>query len=84
MKLRRKKISTSGTIMTVALVVLIMLPLVIMTIGAFKKNASLIQVPMDLNPFKEKQPPDQRHHRGGDRCGGNHRRVFLRQDPVPF
>ena len=39
--------------MTVALVVLIMLPLVIMTIGAFKKNASLIQVPMDLNPFKD-------------------------------
>lgn len=53
MKLRRKNISTSGTIMTVALVVLIMLPLVIMTIGAFKKNASLIQVPMDLNPFKD-------------------------------
>lgn len=52
MKLRNKKISIFGTVMTFLLVAMVMLPLVIMTIGAFKPNSSLIVVPMDFNPFQ--------------------------------
>lgn len=53
MKLHRKKYSIPSTIGMVIVVCIVMAPLYIMVVGAFKPNLSLIQAPVDLVPFKD-------------------------------
>lgn len=53
MKSHRKKYSIPSTIGMVIVVCIVMAPLYIMVVGAFKPNLSLIQAPVDLVPFKD-------------------------------
>lgn len=47
------KFSIPGTILLICLIAIIVLPFYIMLVGAFKPNTSLIQVPIDLMPFRD-------------------------------
>ncbi len=48
----RRQISIVGTIVLILLLIIIILPFYIMFVGAFKPNVSLLQIPIDLVPFK--------------------------------
>lgn len=49
----KKQISILGTIVLILLVVVIVMPFYIMFVGAFKPNVSLLQIPVDLVPFRD-------------------------------
>lgn len=49
----RRQISIVGTIVLILLLIVIILPFYIMFVGAFKPNVSLLQIPIDLVPFKD-------------------------------
>lgn len=49
--LGRRKISTIGTILLCLVLAVVVMPFYIMLVGAFKPNASLITIPVDLKPF---------------------------------
>lgn len=51
-RLNRTKVSIPGTILLCLLLVVVVMPFYIMFVGAFKPNTSLLQVPVDLVPFK--------------------------------
>lgn len=51
--MKKVKFSITGTILLLCLLVVIILPFYIMFVGAFKPNTSLIQVPIDLMPFRD-------------------------------
>lgn len=51
MNLHKRKYSVPGTICLIILVFLVMMPLMIMVVGAFKPNLSLIKTPVDLVPL---------------------------------
>lgn len=53
MKSRRKKYSIPSTIWMFVLVCIVMSPLYIMAVGAFKPNLLLIKAPIDLVPFRD-------------------------------
>ena len=53
LKSHKKKYSIPSTIWMVIVVCIVMAPLFIMAVGAFKPNLSLIQTPVDLVPFKD-------------------------------
>lgn len=52
MNLHKRKYSVPSTICLIILVFLVMMPLMIMVVGAFKPNLSLIKTPVDLVPFR--------------------------------
>lgn len=52
LNLHKRKYSVPSTICLIILVFLVMMPLMIMVVGAFKPNLSLIKTPVDLVPFR--------------------------------
>lgn len=49
----KRQISILGTIVLILLLVVIVMPFYIMFVGAFKPNVSLLQIPVDLVPFRD-------------------------------
>ncbi len=49
--LKREKVSVVSTILLILVILVCMFPFYIMIVGAFKPSISLIQIPVDLNPF---------------------------------
>ena len=65
--MRKHRISLPSTVLLVILIFFMMIPFLVLLIGAFKPNLSLISIPIDLNPF-------------GDLTFKNFELVFKRSD----